>query len=48
MQEEWILLVMFLAKEHETDAALLDGEFIRVIDLYSGMDYEIMKRMLFH
>ena len=43
-----ICKVVFLAKEHEADAALLDGKFIRVIDLYSIEDDDITKRMLFY
>ena len=40
--------VGFLAKEHEADAALLDGKFIRVLDVYSAEDDDITRRMLFY
>ncbi len=38
----------FLAKDHEADAALLEGKFIRMVDLYSGVDDNITRRMLFY
>ena len=40
--------VGFLTKDHEADAAILDGKFIRVVDLYSGVDDNITRRMLFY
>jgi hypothetical protein len=40
--------VGFLSKEHETDASLLDGRYIRVVDLYTNADDDIARRILYH
>lgn len=37
-----------MANDHVADAALLDGKFIRAVDLHSRGDTNITRRMLFY
>ena len=40
--------VGYLAKEHATEAHNIDGQFLRVVDVYIGSDNDITRLMRYH